>query len=106
VYLCVERYPSNVSSSDQKSNVGWNEAIASNHLKLVLLPDPEGEPPGCPDDNQEALPSTKLESCGILGSADKHSMASFESIAPVKSKIRPKPEKVKYIPKQRGTSSN
>lgn len=69
----------------------WKEAIASNHLELVLLPDPQGEPPGCPHEAENSL------------------MTNFESIAAVKSKIRPKPEKgskVKYIPKQRSTSTN
>lgn len=102
-YQGALRFSSDVAESFLAKR--WKEAIASNHLKLVLLPDPEGEPPGYPDDNQGAVPSTKLDGCDILGNADNHSMTNLES----KSKIRPKPEKgskVKYIPKQRGTSSN
>lgn len=85
----------------------WKEAIASDHVKLVLFP--EARPPGSlevHDKDQEAVRLSRLDQRGVLHSKENRleSYTNLEHSAAVKSKTRAKPEKcskVKYIPKQR-----
>lgn len=87
----------------------WKEAIAADHVKLVLAP--ESEPPGCPDtenDYQVVIPSSDDHGCHVLGNAENllDSTVALESMTTgtVKAKFRTKPEKgikIKYIPKQK-----
>ncbi|PSR93461.1 Serine/arginine repetitive matrix protein [Actinidia chinensis var. chinensis] len=86
----------------------WKEAIASDHVKLVLTP--EFEPPGCPDtesDDQVVTQSSDPHRRSILGNAENllANVGAFDSSTTetVKAKFRIKPEKSisrKYIPKQ------
>ncbi|GAB2294022.1 hypothetical protein Dimus_028238 [Dionaea muscipula] len=74
----------------------WKEAMASDHVKLVLLPD--AEPPGFPEseDDSEVSPSSVLNQCSI-------NLVNVEN-GTINSKLGAKPEKgskVRYIPKQR-----
>lgn len=79
------------------SDVGWKEAIASDHVKLVIFT--ESEPPGC----------TEPAADNLLKADDNNNFASSEALessasATVKAKFRPMPEKgtkLKYIPKKR-----
>ncbi|KAI8007409.1 hypothetical protein LOK49_LG07G00376 [Camellia lanceoleosa] len=87
----------------------WKEAIAADHVKLVLAP--ESEPPGCPDtenDYQVVIPSSDDHGRHVLGNAENllDSTVALESMTTgtVKAKFRTKPEKgvkIKYIPKQK-----
>lgn len=87
----------------------WKEAIAADHVKLVLAP--ESEPPGCPDaenDYQVVIPSSDDHGRHVLGNADNllDSTVALESMTTgtVKAKFRTKLEKgikIKYIPKQK-----
>ncbi|XP_021765091.1 uncharacterized protein LOC110729635 [Chenopodium quinoa] len=82
----------------------WKEAIASNHVKLVLLP--EARPPEGPDVQNENKGSSRLEHRRILHSAENRleNYTNLEHSVAVKSKTRAKAEKgskVKYIPKQK-----
>ncbi|KNA24301.1 hypothetical protein SOVF_017070 [Spinacia oleracea] len=87
----------------------WKEAIASNHVQLVLFT--EARPPGCPEiqnETQEIARLSRLEQRGILHSAENRLESytnNLEHSVTVKSKNRAKAEKggnkVKYIPKQR-----
>lgn len=87
----------------------WKEAIAADHVKLVLAP--ESEPPGCPDaenDYQVVIPSSDDHGRHDLGNAENllDSTVALESMTTgtVKAKFRTKPEKgikIKYIPKQK-----
>lgn len=87
----------------------WKEAIAADHVKLVLAP--ESEPPGCPDtenDYQVVIPSSDDRGRHVLGNAESllDSTVALESMTTgtVKAKFRTKPEKgikTKYIPKQK-----
>ncbi|OVA14017.1 zinc finger protein [Macleaya cordata] len=90
----------------------WKEAIAADHVKLVLSP--EAEPPGCPENQEDAqvvAPISSSDCCNrsILCSAENR-LAAVNSLertntGPIKvAKFRAKPErgyKLKYIPKQR-----
>lgn len=87
----------------------WKEAIAADHVKLVLSPD--SEPPKCPEmENVSELvvsQSSNLHKRSILGSTENRlvNAGAFESSTTriVKEKYRTKPEKgvkKKYIPKQ------
>lgn len=87
---------------------GWKEAIAADHVKLVLSP--ESEPPGCPDsgNDSEVVKTSSDHRRRILGNAENvlANVGPFESKATdaVKAKFRIKPEKsvtIKYIPKQK-----
>lgn len=73
----------------------WKEAIASDHVKLVIFP--ESEPPGCTEPASDNLVKTQnnLANAGALESSTS---------ATVKVKFRPMSEKgikLKYIPKKR-----
>ncbi|XP_058205945.1 uncharacterized protein LOC131319613 isoform X1 [Rhododendron vialii] len=89
----------------------WKEAIAADHVKLVLSA--ESEPPGCPDSGNdgEVVKTSSDHRRSILGNAENvlANVGPFESKATnaVKAKIRIKPEKgvtIKYIPKQRAVT--
>ncbi|KAF5947317.1 hypothetical protein HYC85_013274 [Camellia sinensis] len=76
----------------------WKEAIAADHVKLVLAP--ESEPPGCPDtenDYQVVIPSSDDHGRHVLGNAENllDSTVALESMTTgtVKAKFRTKPEK-------------
>ncbi|XP_019195504.1 PREDICTED: uncharacterized protein LOC109189180 [Ipomoea nil] len=79
----------------------WKEAIAADHVTLVLSPDPE--PPGClnaQSDTPEATPPTSNFQAHTTGSG---AISSFYAGNP-KGKSTTKPEKSikkKYIPKQK-----
>ncbi|KAF8380224.1 hypothetical protein HHK36_027706 [Tetracentron sinense] len=87
----------------------WKEAIAADHVKLVLSL--ESEPPGCTEniqnDAQVAAPlSSDFYKRSILGSAENRlaNVGCLEPSVASKAKFRAKPEKgckLKYIPKQR-----
>ncbi|KAG5558609.1 hypothetical protein RHGRI_008529 [Rhododendron griersonianum] len=89
----------------------WKEAIAADHVKLVLSA--ESEPPGCPDNGNdgEVVKTSSDHRRSILGNAENvvANVGPFESKATdaVKAKFRIKPEKgvtIKYIPKQRAVT--
>ncbi|PSS33059.1 Receptor-mediated endocytosis protein [Actinidia chinensis var. chinensis] len=87
----------------------WKEAIASDHVNLVLAS--ELEPPGCPEtesDDQVVTQSSDPHRRSVLGNAENllASVGDFDSSTTetVKAKFRIKPEKGitrKYIPKHR-----
>lgn len=96
----------------------WKEAIAADHVKLVLYP--ESEPPGlCHEirnDSQEAVstPAPAPKKRSILGNAENrlssNAGGTLESSTwgNANTKFRTKPEKgnkLKYIPKQRNIAS-
>ncbi|VVA11137.1 PREDICTED: C2H2 zinc finger [Prunus dulcis] len=86
----------------------WKEAIAADHVELVLLQD--SEPPRCPDNQNdgevESSHSLKFKR-SILGNAENR-LVNVEGLevptaGAAKVKYRTKPEKglkIKYIPKQ------
>ncbi|XP_010241876.1 PREDICTED: uncharacterized protein LOC104586368 isoform X2 [Nelumbo nucifera] len=83
----------------------WKEAIAADHVKLVLFP--KTGPPGSPEILDDAEVATALPSdcCKVnnLGNAGVGPL-EVSPTGPNKAKFRGKPEKViklKYIPKQR-----
>ncbi|KAF8365119.1 hypothetical protein HHK36_032862 [Tetracentron sinense] len=88
----------------------WNEAIAADHVKLVLLP--ETEPPDHFEiQNEPQIAASRPPDCfkrSIFGNAENR-LATVEHLEPstieaTKAKFRAKPEKgykLKYIPKKR-----
>ncbi|XP_041012448.1 uncharacterized protein LOC121255942 isoform X2 [Juglans microcarpa x Juglans regia] len=86
----------------------WKEAIAADHVKLVLSPC--SEPPGCPEAGcGVAIQSSNFHKCSILGIANNWLVnagaGGFESspARSVRHNYRTKSEKVmnrKYIPKK------
>ncbi|XP_052201262.1 uncharacterized protein LOC127807449 [Diospyros lotus] len=84
----------------------WKEAIAADHVKLVLSPEPETESPGRCDtgnDGQTVAPSSDPPRRSILGDADNARVVVEPSTVGTVN-LRTKPEKgvkMKYIPKQR-----
>uniref|UniRef100_A0A5B7ARF1 C2H2-type domain-containing protein n=1 Tax=Davidia involucrata TaxID=16924 RepID=A0A5B7ARF1_DAVIN len=86
----------------------WKEAIAADHVKLVLSP--ESEPPGCSnadDDCQVADSSSDLDKLSVPGNVENRlaNVGALESstTGTGKAKFRTKPDKgvkIKYIPKQ------
>ncbi|XP_042491552.1 uncharacterized protein LOC122071282 isoform X2 [Macadamia integrifolia] len=87
----------------------WKEAIASDHVKLVLCL--ENEPSGCLENHDDALPPAQFVSNGcersILGNAENRLVGvglEPSTTGAAKTKFKGKPEKgyrLKYIPKQR-----
>ncbi|KAJ0966665.1 hypothetical protein J5N97_023582 [Dioscorea zingiberensis] len=91
----------------------WKEAIASDHVMLIL--DSENETAGCLDATEDCCnpsPNQALAAFGrsILGSAENRMAAdsvAVPSSGASKTKFRAKPEKnykVKYVPKQKNNS--
>ncbi|XP_043717431.1 uncharacterized protein LOC122665365 [Telopea speciosissima] len=87
----------------------WKEAIAADHVKLVLCM--ENEPAGCLENHDDVLLPAQFVSDGcersILGNAENRLVGvglEPSTTGPAKTKFRGKPEKgyrLKYIPKQR-----
>ena len=86
---------------------GWKEAIATDHVKLVLLP--EQEPPGSAETQTGGDGSPEFCERSILGNAENRVIngGHFGSLACGNAKAgntvkRDKSLKKKYIPKRRG----
>ncbi|KAK9292507.1 hypothetical protein L1049_020480 [Liquidambar formosana] len=81
----------------------WKEAIAADHVKLVLFPEPE--PPGCPEIEKDCHVAAQPLSSDIhnrLPNVEAHELSSSSGTG--KAKLRTKSEKgvkLKYIPKVR-----
>lgn len=94
---------------DLKIYVGWREAIAGDHVRLVLSPDTESsERPEVPSSSSEAAPASDSGEHGVVSRADteltKNEVLTSSSSGSIKVKYRPKPEKgvkTMYIPKQK-----
>ncbi|KAG1361328.1 hypothetical protein COCNU_09G007910 [Cocos nucifera] len=92
---------------------GWNEAVASDHVQLVLPPETEASDRfNNPELNCTGAPMRSSDSFGwrMLGSAEKRmtGVGSTElQSGASKPKFRLKPEKIcklKYVPKQRNNA--
>ncbi|XP_075084185.1 uncharacterized protein LOC107832086 isoform X1 [Nicotiana tabacum] len=87
----------------------WREAIAGDHVRLVLSPDTESsERPEVPSSSSEAAPASDSGEHGVVSRADteltKNEVLTSSSSGSIKVKYRPKPEKgvkTMYIPKQK-----
>ncbi|KAL7003437.1 hypothetical protein U1Q18_004593 [Sarracenia purpurea var. burkii] len=84
----------------------WKEAVAADHVKLVLCPEPE--PADTENERQVVTPPPDPRESSIVGNSNKPpaNVGVFESSTAetVKPKFRIKPEKggiIKYVPKQR-----
>lgn len=95
---------------DLKIYVGWREAIAGDHVRLVLSPDTEssGRPEVPSSSSSEAAPASDSGEHGVVSRADtelaKNEVLTSSSSGNIKVKYRPKPEKgvkTMYIPKQK-----
>ncbi|XP_009758252.1 uncharacterized protein LOC107781378 isoform X2 [Nicotiana tabacum] len=88
----------------------WREAIAGDHVRLVLSPDTEssGRPEVPSSSSSEAAPASDSGEHGVVSRADtelaKNEVLTSSSSGNIKVKYRPKPEKgvkTMYIPKQK-----
>lgn len=93
---------------DLKINLGWKEAIAGDHVTLVLSPDTEfSGRPEVPSSSSETAPASGSgEHCTVSRADDdllpKDGVFNSSSSRKNKVKFRPKTEKgikTKYIPK-------
>ncbi|XP_030532958.1 uncharacterized protein LOC115742672 isoform X1 [Rhodamnia argentea] len=103
--------PGNLEFSSQSAQAflaeRWKEAIAADHVKLLLLP--ESEPPGSPKTQTDSQGSPEFGERSILGNAENRIVngGNFGSLASGIAKVGnrerlDKSFKKKYIPKQRG----
>lgn len=90
-------------------NVGWKEAIAGDHVTLVLSNDTEvSGHPDAQNSSSEAAPSSDDQEHGVLVEADNQQrntgVSNVSSHGNSKLKFRQKPDKsikTRYIPKQK-----